>query len=143
MARLFNLLGVGITVLKSFAVIMMLCAALGIFVALMNALDERRADLALLRVLGASRGTVFLTIIAQGAALGFAGVILGGIIGHAGAEWIGVALEKNQRLSLTGFTLIREEFWVAAGAVGLALLAGLFPAWRAYRNAVPQLLSRA
>ena len=110
MARLFNLLGVGITVLKSFAVIMMLCAALGIFVALMNALDERRADLALLRVLGASRATVFLTIIAEGAALGVAGVILGGIIGHAGAEWIGVALEKNQRLSLTGFTLIREEF---------------------------------
>ena len=143
MARLFNLLGVGITVLKSFAVLMMLCAALGIFVALMNALDERRADLALLRVLGASRVTVFLTIIAEGAALGFAGVILGGIIGHAGAEWIGVALEKNQRLSLTGFTLIREEFWVFAGAMGLALLAGLFPAWRAYRNAVPQLLSRA
>ena len=143
MARLFNLLGVGITVLKSFAVLMMLCAALGIFVALMNALDERRADLALLRALGASRVTVFLTIIAEGAALGFAGVILGGIIGHAGAEWIGIALEKNQRLSLTGFTLIREEFWVAAGAMGLALLAGLFPAWRAYRNAVPQLLSRA
>ena len=143
MARLFNLLGVGITVLKSFAVIMMLCAALGIFVALMNALDERRADLALLRVLGASRATVFLTIIAEGAALGVAGVILGGIIGHAGAEWIGVALEKNQRLSLTGFTLVREEFWVVAGAMSLAVLAGVFPAWRAYRNALPQLLSRA
>ena len=142
-ARLFNLLGVGITVLKSFAVIMMLCAALGIFVGLMNALDERRADLALLRVLGASRATVFLTIISQGAALGLAGVILGSIIGHAGAEWIGVALEKNQRMALTGFTLIREEFWVVAGAMGLAVLAGLFPAWRAYRNAVPELLSRA
>lgn len=142
-ARLFNLLGVGITVLKSFAVIMMLCAALGIFVGLMNALDERRADLALLRVLGASRATVFLTIISQGAALGLAGVILGGIIGHAGAEWIGVALEKNQRMALTGFMLIREEFWIVAGAMGLAVLAGLFPAWRAYRNAVPELLSRA
>ncbi len=141
-ARLFNLLGVGITALKGFAVIMMLCAALGIFVALMNALDERRADLALLRVLGASRATVFMTIIAQGVALGLAGVILGAFIGHAGASLLGDMLEKNHRVALTGFTLIREEFWVVAGAMSLAILAGIFPAWRAYRNAVPELLSR-
>ena len=141
-ARLFNLLGVGITALKGFAAIMMLCAALGIFVGLMNALDERRADLALLRLLGASRATVFLTIVAQGFALGLAGVILGVLIGHAGAEWMGAALAKNHRIALTGFTLVREEFWVVGSALGLAVLAGLFPAWRAYRHAVPQLLSR-
>ena len=141
-ARLFNLLGVGIIALKGFAVIMILCAALGIFVALMNALDERRADLALLRVLGASRATVFLTIIAQGAALGFAGVILGAFIGHASASLLGISLEKSHRVALTGMTLIREEFWIFAGAMGLAILAGVFPAWRAYRNAVPELLSR-
>ena len=141
-ARLFSLLGVGFNALKSFAIIMMVCAALGIFVGLMNALDERRADLALLRVLGASRTTVFLTIIAQGAALGLAGVILGVFIGHAGAESMGFALEKTHRIALTGFTVIREELWVVVSAMGLSVLAGLFPAWRAYRNAVPELLSR-
>ena len=141
-ARLFSLLGVGITALKGFAIIMMLCAALGIFVALMNALDERRADLALLRVLGGSPATVFLTIIAQGAALGLAGVILGTMIGHIGAEWMGSVLEKKHRMALTGLTLIFEELWVVAGAMSLAVLAGLFPAWRAYRTAVPELLSR-
>lgn len=142
-ARLFNLLGFGITALKGFAIIMMACAALGIFVGLMNALDERRTDLALLRVLGASRATVFLTIVAQGFALGVAGVILGVFIGHAGAEWIGASLDKTHRIALTGFTVIPEEFWIAAGALGLAVLAGVFPAWRAYRNAMPELLSRA
>ena len=121
---------------------MMVCAALGIFVGLMSALDERRADLALLRVLGASRTTVFLTIVLQGAALGAAGVILGVLMGHAGAEWMGAALEKTHRIALTGFTVIREELWVVAGAMILCVLAGLFPAWRAYRNAVPELLSR-
>jgi putative ABC transport system permease protein len=141
-ARLFNLLGVGITALKGFAVIMMLCAALGIFVGLMNALDDRRADLALLRLLGASRATVFLTIVMQGFALGLAGVILGAVIGHVGAEWMGATVAKSHRLALTGFTLIREEFWVVGGAMALAILAGVFPAWRAYRTAVPELLSR-
>ena len=142
-ARLFSLLGVALTALKVFALVMMLCAAMGIFIGLTNALDERRADLALLRLLGASPATVFLTVLVQGIALGLTGVILGVIIGHAGTEWIGASLEKTHRIALTGFTLIREEFWIAAGAMGLALLAGVFPAWRAYRSAVPELLSRA
>ena len=142
-SRLFNLLGVGITALKGFALVMILSAALGIFVGLMNALDERRADLALLRLLGASPATVFLTIVAQGAALGLAGVILGLLMGHAGAEWIGASLEKTHRMALTGFTLIREELWIVFGALALAIVAGLFPAWRAYRDAVPELLNRA
>ncbi len=141
-ARLFNLLGVGISALKGFAVVLMLCAALGIFVGLMSALDEHRADLALLRLLGASPATVFLTIMAQGVVLGLAGVILGTLIGHIGAEWVGLALEKTHRVALSGGIVISEELWVGLGAMAMALLAGLFPAWRAYRNAVPESLSR-
>lgn len=141
-ARLFALLGFGVTALKLFATIMMLCAGLGIFIGLMSVLDERRADLALLRVLGAARGTVFLTILIQGFALGVAGVILGLLLGHAGAEWIGRTVAQVHRVQLTGLTWVNAEFWVIGAALGLALAAGLFPAWRAYRDAVPELLGR-
>ena len=143
MARLFALLGFGVTALKVFAAIMMLCAGLGIFIGLMNALDERRADLALLRILGANRGTVFLTILTQGFALGVAGVILGVLLGHAGAEWIGQSVAAAHRVRLTGLTWIAAECWVAGLAIVLSLAAGLFPAWRAYRDSVPELLGRA
>ena len=142
-ARLFALLGFGVTALKLFAIIMMLCAGLGIFIGLMNALDERRADLALLRVLGATRATVFLTILIQGFALGVAGVILGLLLGHAGAEWIGRSVAQVHRVQLTGLTWVNAECWVIVAALGLAFAAGLFPAWRAYRDAVPELLGRA
>lgn len=142
-ARLFALLGFGVTALKLFAAIMMICAGLGIFIGLMNALDERRADLALLRVLGASRGIVFATILAQGAVLGVAGVILGMLLGHAGAEWIGRSIADAHRVSLTGWTWIAVEWWVIGAALALAVIAGLFPAWRAYRDAVPELVGRA
>jgi putative ABC transport system permease protein len=141
-ARLFVLLGFGVTALKLFATIMMLCAGLGIFIGLMNALDDRRADLALLRVLGATRATVFLTILIQGFALGVAGVILGLLLGHTGAEWIGQSVAQVHRVQLTGLKWVNAEFWVIGAALGLALAAGLFPAWRAYRDAVPELLGR-
>jgi putative ABC transport system permease protein len=142
-ARLFTLLGFGITALKLFAGIMMLCAALGIFIGLMNALNDRQADLALLRLLGASKGTVVLTVLIQGFALGIAGVILGILLAHAGTEWIGTTVERIHRVPLTGWTWIGDEFWVIAVALSLTLAASLFPAWRAYRGAVPELLSRA
>ena len=47
-ARLFNLLGFGVAAMKAFALIMMLCAAMGIFVGLMNALDETQRKQAVL-----------------------------------------------------------------------------------------------
>jgi putative ABC transport system permease protein len=141
-ARLFTFIGVGVTALKGFAIVMLLCAGLGIFIGLMNALNERRADLALLRVLGAGRGTVFLTVILQGLALGGLGVILGVALGHTGAEWMGVMLEKAHRVRFTGWLFVREEWWVIGSACLLAALAALFPAWRAYRAALPETLSR-
>lgn len=142
-ARLFSLIGVGVTTLKVFAAIMMLCAALGIFIGLMNTLNDRQADLALLRVLGATRGTVCLTIVAQGFALGLAGVILGVLLGHIGGEWMGQAIAKTHRIPLTGWVWVGEEWLVISAAMVLSVLAALFPAWRAYRDAVPEVLSRA
>jgi len=140
-ARLFQIIGIGVAALKGFAGIMMLCAALGIFIGLMNALDERRADLALLRVLGAGRSVVVLVTLAQGLALGLMGVILGVLLGHAGAEWIGVTYAESQRVAIGGRVWVSQEWWVIAGAMGLAVLASLIPAWRAYREATVELLA--
>ena len=52
-ARLMNLVGVGVDTLRLFAIVMMASAAASMFVALTSALHERRYDLALLRMLGA------------------------------------------------------------------------------------------
>ncbi|MBL8511639.1 MAG: ABC transporter permease [Betaproteobacteria bacterium] len=137
-ARLFALIGIGIAALKGFAFIMVACAALGIFIGLTNALNECRADLALLRVLGAGRGTVCLTIMAQGLALGVAGVILGIMLGHLSSAAMRVVLEKSQHVQLAPLLFVREEAWVILVALLLSLIAALFPTWKVYREAVPQ-----
>jgi putative ABC transport system permease protein len=140
-ARLFQLVGVGVNALKGFAVVMMLCAGLGIFIGLMNALDERRADLALLRVLGASPAIVVLSTLFQGAALGCMGVILGVGMGHLAAQWIGAAYAASQRVAIGGGVWVQQEWWIAGGALALAVVASLVPAWRAYRESTPELLA--
>lgn len=140
-ARLFQLVGIGVDALKGFAIIMMVCAALGIFIGLMSVLDERRADLALLRVLGASRTVVALVTITQGLTLGCMGVILGVVLGHAGAEWIGQAYAESQRIAIGGRGWLQEEWLVIGAALLLTIIASLLPAWRAYRDATPELLA--
>ncbi len=140
-SRLFALLGIGVSTLKVFAAIMMLCSALGIFIGLMNTLNERGEDLALLRLLGATPTTVFFTVALQGFALGLLGVILGLVLGHLGAEWMGAAIQKTHRIYLTGWTFFKEEIAIVIAALVLSIFAALVPAWRAYRNAVSETLN--
>ena len=140
-SRLFALLGIGVSTLKIFAAIMMVCSALGIFIGLMNTLNERREDLALLRMLGATPATVFFTVALQGFALGLLGVILGLLLGHLGAEWMGFAIQKTHRIYLTGWVFVKEEAAIVIAALVLAIFAALVPAWRAYRNAVSETLN--
>ncbi len=142
-SRLFSLLGIGVATLKIFAGIMMASAALGIFTGLTNTLNERQADLALLRLLGATPATVFLTITLQGFALGLLGVILGVVLGHIGAAWTGGIIQKTHHMGLTGWVFFKQEGAVIAAALLLSISAALMPAWRTYRNAVPETLNNA
>jgi putative ABC transport system permease protein len=56
--RLLRLLGVGADVLRAFGGVLLAVAALSVFIALWNAVRERRFDLAMLRMLGAPPGRV-------------------------------------------------------------------------------------
>lgn len=56
-ARLFTVFGVGLDLVNAFAAILVGASGLLLFVALAQALDERRYDLAILRTLGARRWT--------------------------------------------------------------------------------------
>ena len=57
-SRLLALVGVGLDAVRAFAVLLMLTAGLSIFVALLTALKEREGDMAMLRVIGASRAAI-------------------------------------------------------------------------------------
>lgn len=65
-ARLLELLGASIDGIRVFAWMLAITGGLAIFVALLNMARNREGDLALLRVMGASRIQVFATVIIEG-----------------------------------------------------------------------------
>jgi putative ABC transport system permease protein len=141
-ARLFSIIGVGVDVLRGFALVLVFSAGLSVFIALYNALNERRYDLAVMRTLGARPGTLMMLLLFEGLMLALIGGVLGVALGHMLAEVLGNALKAAQQVSVTGWVWVSAEWWVLALAAGVGVLAALIPAWRAYRTDIAGTLAR-
>jgi putative ABC transport system permease protein len=140
-ARLFRMIGVGADVLRVFGVVLVLVAGLSVFIALLNALEDRRYDLAVMRMLGASRAKLMGLLLLEGAVLSTLGGIAGILLGHLLAEALGMALRAAQQPAVTGWAWQTRELWLLALAIGVGLAAALLPAWRAYRAEVAPVLA--
>lgn len=141
-AKLFRLLGAGIDVLRGIAAIVLGAAALSMFVALYNALEERKTDLAILRTLGAQPFKLLLLLLTEGLLLALAGALLGWVLGHVAVDVLGRLLSDDRNLNLSGWFVAPEEAWLALAAIGVGLLAALLPAIRAYRTDIATTLAR-
>jgi putative ABC transport system permease protein len=138
--RLFRMMGVGTDVLRGFAAVLLLIATISLLIALWNALRERQADWAMLRMLGASPQRVAGVLVWQALILTLAGGVLGLALGHLLTGLVGYMLEVDRSLPITGWIWLPEQAWVLAGAVAMALVAALLPVWAAYRLHVLKIL---
>jgi putative ABC transport system permease protein len=140
-AKLFRMLGVGVDVLRGIAAIMLISAALSMFAALYNALEERKTDLAILRTLGAHPGRLLLLLLSEGLLLALAGAALGWLAGHAALGVLGQLLAEEQNVALSGLVIAPDEAWLAVIATAVGFAAALLPALRAYRTDIAATLA--
>lgn len=142
-ARLFRMLGVGIDVLRAFALVLVAAAGLSIFIALYNAMEERRYDLAVMRMLGASPGKLMRLVLLEALVLSLAGALAGLALGHGLTSVVGAMLAAAQQPAVTGAAWMAGELWLVVLAAGVGLAAGLVPAWRAYRTDIASTLAQS
>jgi len=122
-------------------------AAFNLVSTLVMTVTDKRADIAILRTLGASPGSIMATFMVQGALAGLIGTVLGLLLG------LGVALNVDTLMPLLerllGFTLLPPEIYLITTlpsdprsadivpivliALLLAFLATIYPSWRASR----------
>ncbi|WP_353183123.1 FtsX-like permease family protein [Parapedobacter lycopersici] len=139
-ARLFSLLGIGIDSIEVLAYVIMVMAALSVFISLYSALKRRKYDLAIMRTLGASQGKLFGIVIAEGILLTFTGALVGLIIGHLAFFLISIRTGDAATL-LQASTLYLQEIWLLATGVLIGLLAAALPAIKAYNTSISKTLS--
>ena len=139
-SRLLRMLGVGTEVLQALAGVLLLTAALSVFLALWSAVRERRADLALLRMLGAPPRRVAALLLSEALWLGVLAAVLGVALGQGLLALLGQLLALDQSLLIGGLAWPPELGWVPALALGVSLAAALLPTLGAYRVSVQELL---
>ena len=131
--RLFALVGGLDRALWAVALLVLVVAIAGAAVALSNTMSSRSREFALLRALGASRATLLRLVSGEAAAIaGF-----GGMMGVALAEG-GLVLGAGMLQSRTGVMVSpsfgAQEVCLVLGVAVVGSIAGIIPAWQAYRS---------
>ncbi len=128
--------------------LIIIVAAFNVISSLIMMVKDKTRDIAVMRTLGATRGAIMRIFLMCGAFVGFTGTLAGtglGVVFCLNIERI-----KNLVQSLTGATLFNPEVYylehlpaklewpeviqVIVMALGLSLLATLYPSWRAART---------
>jgi lipoprotein-releasing system permease protein len=123
-------------------------AAFNIVSTLVMVVTDKRADIAVLRTLGASPARIMALFMVQGTAIGLAGTLIGviaGVLLGLNVEPIVATIERAFGVhfldpgiyyisALPSDVHASDVIAIALGAFGMSVLATLYPAWRASRT---------
>lgn len=143
----FNAIAVERNVMFLILTLIIVVAAFNIISGLVMLVKDKSNSIAILRTMGATRGTIMRIFFLAGASVGVVGTIFGLLLGILFAENIESIRQFLQ--SLSGTELFSDEIYflsklpaeiewgevisVAAMSLGLSFLATLYPSWRAAR----------
>ncbi|MGP1272803.1 MAG: ABC transporter permease [Phycisphaerales bacterium] len=123
-------------ILIGMAAAVMVSSGIAIMLALYNSMEQRRRQVAVLRVLGCSRGRVFGLVVTESAMIGLAGALIGLIGGVLGSTIVAGTLRARLGIVVDPVFDPRLTLAVVLATVLLASVAGLVPAAVAYRTSV-------
>ena len=144
------------TILLVIAVMIVVVAAVSIVVGIYNSMNERRREIAIMRSLGASRGSVLSVVMLESLLLALCGGVAGFVLGHAliglagpyilaqtGVEIGAFQFPTMEIPFMEGVLVVPIELVLLPGLVLLAGVVGYFPARAAYKTDVSRALSNA
>jgi putative ABC transport system permease protein len=134
--RLFGIVASLDVLFIAMAAATLVSSAVAILLSMLNSMGERRRQVAILRVLGASRARIFWLVLTESTLVGLVGAVAGVaiciVVLFAATQWmlgahgIVIAPELDSRSAVL----------VAMGTTVLAAIAGIVPSVLAYRTSV-------
>ena len=146
-ANFFRAVALEKTMMTIILFLIVAVAAFNIVSTLVMAVQEKYADIAILRTLGASPGSIMAIFVLQGSIIGVVGLLAGVLGGYLLATNLGVVIPALEKI--LGMTLWNKEIYyisempskvlqsdvtaITSVSFVLTLLAALYPSWRASR----------
>ena len=141
--RLYDNMSLGESFLRNLAMIIVFVSGLSIFISLYSSLRDRKYELALMRVMGATPGKLFALIILEGLLLAILGYIIGIILSHLGMSIFAGQMEDKYHYSFTATKFLKEEFYLLGGALFIGFIAAVIPAYQAFKTDISQTLTES
>jgi putative ABC transport system permease protein len=132
--RLLRIVGNVDRVFLVIALLVVWVGVLSVAVGIYNTLAARRRELAILRILGARRSTVFGMLVGEATLLSAVGGALGLLFGHLLVAWGAGLVEQSSGVRPRAWLFLPEEALAYALLVLAGALSGLLPASSAYRS---------
>ncbi|MEE4250146.1 MAG: FtsX-like permease family protein [Alcanivoracaceae bacterium] len=134
--QLWQMLALAENALALVAWMVVLVAVVVMLTALLTALNERRREMAILRSVGARPWQIFALVIGESLLLTISGIVAGVLLLQLGSALAAPWLSARLGLTLTLSAPVAKEFVLLGVVVMAGLLAGIWPAWRAYRQSL-------
>ncbi|MBU2013088.1 MAG: FtsX-like permease family protein, partial [Gammaproteobacteria bacterium] len=142
---LFSAMKMEKTMIGLLLMLIVAVAAFNIIATLIMVVADKRADIAILRTLGATPRQIMAIFMVQGSIIGFSGTVIGVILGVFGALNVSALVAWLEKVSgqhifssdvyfistLPSELRLEDVVLVSVAALTLSFLATLYPAWRA------------
>jgi len=139
--RLNENFGIGMSVVKAVAILIMIISFLSVFISLFNALRERQYELAILRTLGGRRIQLFILILLEGFFMVALGLIIGLVLSRVGITMLSDMAKDSFHDEFNAMIFLPQEYYLVVITLGLGVVASLLPALRAFFMDISKTLS--
>lgn len=117
-------------IVRGLAIAIMVISGLSVFIMLLERLQDRNYELALMRSMGASKGVLLQLLLLEGIILAILGGLLGIVLGKLGLWLIAQLFLETYQISISTWFVLTEA-WLVGAAILIGLLAALVPAFQA------------
>ncbi len=141
MAELFDKIGWLNRVLELIAYLVVIVAAFSILASVYNSINERKREFAILRALGAKRTTVFSVIVTEAALTALIGAVAGYFVYLIILSATAYIVKNQTGVAINVFNAEAVLFLTPILMTATGAIAGLIPAFKAYRTDVAENLT--
>ncbi|MCR9218561.1 ABC transporter permease [Phycisphaerales bacterium ac7] len=134
--RLFSIVSNIDQVFLGMAAVVMLSSGIAIMLAMYNSAEQRRRQIAILRVLGCSRPRIFGLVMTESAIIGLIGAAVGIGVSTVATDVVAGVMRERLGVIVTPSVGAQWMLSIIMATVFLACIAGLVPSIMAYRTPV-------
>ena len=136
LTKLWQIVSVTENIMLAISAMVIVSALIGLIAILYSTLNNRRREMALLRIVGASPKTIFSLLLLEALIISFLSIIFSIILTQLLNFFLFPILDNKYGIYLENNFLLLKDFYFFLIVLLISMLVSIFPALQAYKNSI-------